>query len=433
MEEKELAPHIDDIEQALEGELDRDDIEDELDVYLNRYGVGLKSAKSSIVKKYGGTTDSMDVSTEKKIENIQGDEQGLSLKGRIVYIDDKEIEQEGEKKEIKYGILGDDTGTIPFTLWEQTYRDLDKGDAVGLENVYATLYDGDPQINIGSKSDMKTLDEEDIPEFDQGSSECKIEGLEEDMNYVGLTGKIVDIERKMVQTDDGDKELFSGVIADETGRCQFSAWNDYGLDEEDIIEVNGAYVTTWRGIPQVNMSGNASVEILEGSDLEGITDEDSLTIEEVERRGGAIDASVEGVIVDIKDNSGLVFRCPECGRVIQKDNCRVHGQVEGNEDLRIKAVLDDETGTLTLIANRELTEDLLGYDLEKALEIAKDEMTKDAIRDDLIDVLLAKHVKAKGNVTSDEYGLMQVATDLSFLEKDIDKEAKSLLEEEVEG
>jgi replication factor A1 len=53
--------------------------------------------------------------------------------------------------------------------------------------------------------------------------------------------------------------------------------------------------------------------------------------------------TMEGALVDIKDGSGLIKRCPDedCTRVIRNGRCSEHGDVSGEFDLRIKGVLDD--------------------------------------------------------------------------------------------
>ncbi len=434
MQEKEkLAPHVDDINRALNGKLSEEQIEEELRTYTERYGVPLGSAKRSIVKKYEGDPQELYVSTEKAIEDIEGDEQGLNLKCRIVSINEKEIEVDDEPKQIWYGILGDDTGTIPFTLWEEPSLELEKGDTVKIENAYANTWNDKPQINIGSKASLKEIDSEEVPEFDREAQKLELKDLRENMRNLDITARVTSIERKLVNgQDDKEKELYSGIIADETGKAQFSAWHDFGISEDDVIRVKGGYVRSWRGIPQFSFDDSAEVEFLDGDELpltEDLEDVSVYTISDLAKRGGAVDAIVDAVMIDIKSGSGLIFRCPECRRVIQKGACRVHGKVDGEPDLRVKGILDDGTGALTVIMNRELTEEVLSYDLDKAMDTAKDAMNQEVIRDDVEEKLIAQPLKVKGNITSDDYGLMLVADDVEYKSIDVEKEAREMLDE----
>ncbi len=434
MQEKEkFAPHVEDINRALNGKLSEEQIEEELRTYTERYGVPLGSAKRSIVKKYEGNPQDLYTNTEKSIEDIIGDEQGLDLKCRIVSINEKEIEVDDKPKQIWYGILGDDTGTIPFTLWEEPSIELNKGDTVKVENAYANTWNEKPQINIGSRASIKEIDSDEVPDFESEAQKLDLKDIRENMRNLDITARITSIEKKIVNgRDDEEKELFSGIIADETGKAQFSAWHDFDLSEDDVVRIKGGYVGSWRGIPQYSFDENAEVEFLDDDELSPSEELDDLsvyTISDLAKRGGAIDAVIDAVMIDIKSGSGLIFRCPECGRVIQKGACRVHGKVEGEPDLRVKGILDDGTGALTVIVNRELTEDILDYDMEKAMETAKDAMNQEIIKDDLEEKLIAQPLRVKGNITSDDYGLMLIANDFEYKSIDVEEEARKMLDE----
>ncbi len=431
-EDEELAPHIEDINRALNEKLSEEQIEEELRTYTDRYGVPLGSAKRSIVKKYEGDPQELYVSSEKKIDDIEGEEQGLDLKCRVVSIDDKEIEVDDQPKQIWYGILGDDTGTIPYTLWEAKPVEIEKGDTIKLENAYVNMWNEKPQVNIGSKTSVKKIESDEVPQFDRQPQTVDLQDIREGMQNLEVTARVMSIEEKTVNTDEGEKTLFSGVMADETGKAQFSAWHDFDIEEDDVINVMGGYVRTWRGIPQYSFDDGASVKFLDDSDLpeaDELEETSVYTVSDLAKRGGAVDAVVEAVMIDIKSGSGLIFRCPECNRVVQKGACRVHGKVDGKADLRVKGILDDGTGALTVIINRDLTEDILGYDIDKAMDIAKDEMNQEVIRDEVEEKLIAQPLKVRGNVTSDEYGLMLVADDVDHKSIDVEQEAREMLDE----
>ncbi|MEF8873079.1 MAG: hypothetical protein V5A88_00230 [Candidatus Thermoplasmatota archaeon] len=434
MQEKEkFAPHIEDINRALNGKLSEDQIEEELRTYTERYGVPLGSAKRSIVKKYEGDPQELYVSTEKAIEDIEGNEQGLNLKCRIVSINEKEIEVDEEPKQIWYGILGDETGTIPFTLWEEPSIELDKGDTIKIENGYANTWNEKPQVNIGSKASIKEIESEEVPDFDREPQKLDLKDIRENMRNLDVTARVTSIEKKIVNgQDDEEKELYSGIIADESGKAQFSAWHDFGIEQDDVIRVKGGYVRSWRGIPQYSFDDSAEVEFLDDDELPPSEELDEIsvyTISDLAKRGGAVDAIVDAVMIDIKSGSGLIFRCPECRRVIQKGACRVHGKVDGEPDLRVKGILDDGTGALTVVINKELTEEVLGYDLEEAMDAAKDAMNQEVIRDEVEEKLIAQPLRVKGNITSDDYGLMLIADEVDYKSIDVEEEARKMLDE----
>lgn len=432
MNEKELAPHITDIDRALKGKVSSEEIEEELRKFSDEYRISLGDAKRAVVKKFGGDPSELYLNPEKKINEIRGDERNLDLKARIVTIQDKEIELEGKPKTIFYGIFGDDTGTVPFTIWDSKSIDLEKGDTVHVKKAYANTWNDQPQVNIGTMAGIGIVDDDEVPAFERDPQLCGIKDIRTGMRNLIVIGRIMTIEKRVVNTDNGEKDIFSGVLADESGKIQFTSWHDFGLESGQPIKITGGYVREWRGIPQLNFDDTADLEFLDDEDVPSVdklSDSSTITISQLARRGGAVDAIVDAVVIDIKTGSGLIFRCPECNRVVQKGACRIHGKVEGEADLRVKGILDDGTGALTIIMNCDLTEDILGYGIDKAKELARDRMDQDVIKDELEELMIAQPVRVRGNVTSDEYGLMLVATDIDFKKIDVEEEARRLLDE----
>ncbi|MFO1533648.1 MAG: chemotaxis protein CheB, partial [Thermoplasmatota archaeon] len=75
----------------------------------------------------------------------------------------------------------------------------------------------------------------------------------------------------------------------------------------------------------------------------------------------------------------------------------------------MSGVLDDGTGTIGLVAGRELTEKLLGKDLERCKKEAQDAFRPDLIRDQLRERLTSRVFSVRGNALSDEYGMTFIA------------------------
>src|SRR5207244_13202739 len=169
----------------------------------------------------------------------------------------------------------------------------------------------------------------------------------------------------VISTANCQKTLVEGEIADATGRVTFSAWEPNALPKEfkadAVVKIRNAYVRSFRGVPQLNFGNNSQVEILPATaapDRQALALPKPFDLAELEAAGGATGALIEGVVLEIKKGSGLIFRCAQegCNRVLQKMECRLHGKQKGVPDLRIKAVLDDGHGAATFFANREATE-----------------------------------------------------------------------------
>ena len=434
-----MAPHVHDITRALGDKVSEQEIERELSSYLNVYRVSLDTAKRSIVKKHGGNPATLAVGVSKTLRELVPGEQSVNLLVRIVSVNEKDVTVEGETKRILYGILSDPTTTIPFTAWEPLPMTLAKGDVVRVQNAYSKEYRGQVQVNFGFRTVVAKEAADALPEYKPGTgapyvgrpTPVRVVDLREGASNVQVSARILSVERREVEVDGTPKAVFSGVLADETGKTQFSAWKDFGLADGEVIRIDGAYVKSWRGIPQISFDERATITRLKPDllpPLDVLSASPRMWIEDLAERGGAADVTVRGILIDLREGSGLVYRCPECRRVLRKGACRLHGEVKGEPDLRVKAVLDDGSGALTAVFDRELTEALLDKTLDACIEAARDAMSTDVVRDELADVLVAQPIEVRGDVTSDDYGLMMIVASAKMLKVDVQTEAREMLE-----
>src|SRR3990170_1725081 len=417
----EMGPHVRDISRALGGKVAEDEIERELGNYLNVYRVSLDTAKRSIVKKHGGNPADLSLGLTKTVRDLTPGENSVNVLARIVSVNGKEIETEAGSKPIVYGFLGDPTGTVPYTAWNPEGLSLSKGDVVRIQNAYTKEYKGRVEVHFGSREVVKKEAPHLLPAVEAA-------------RFLVPAG-VLSVETRQVQVNGDARTVYSGVLADESGKVQFSAWKDFSLAAGDVLRIEGGYVKSWRGIPQLSFDERSALAKLAADALPAagaLAASPRMWIEDLAERGGAVDATVRGILIDIKDGSGLVYRCPECRRVLRKNVCRIHGEVQGTPDLRVKAVVDDGSGAITAVLGKELTELLLEKTVEECIAHAKEAMDQEVVRDELADLLIAQPVEVRGNVTSDDYGLMMIVDTARVLKVDVQEEARAMLEE-LEG
>ncbi len=416
--------HVEDIYRVLDGKVDRETIARELRNWITNFKVPMAEAKRSIVSKLGGDPSKL-MGNEKKVADLTSNDARVDIRLKVITINSKEYELEGVKRKMYYGIVGDETGTIPFTAWRLDVE-LRKGDCIEVKNAYTREWQGKVQIVFGNNTRISLLPPNSV-EVKSTIRPAKIVELHPRMGFVEIKGKILEASPKEVMVDGVPRMVYEGIIGDDTGEIPFSAW-DVEVHRGDVLKISGAYVRTFRGMPQLVFDPRAVVEKME-EDME--VKEIPVTLESLEGRGG-FNVLVEGVIIDVKRGSGLIYRCPECGRVLTSTMCPEHGRVTPKPDLRIKAVLDDGTGGMVCIFNREQTEELLGMDINKALKIVQENLGNPAvIREMIEEKLIAIPMRLRGNVISKEkYGLTMLVRDFEFLDiEDIAKKAELMLEE----
>jgi replication factor A1 len=208
-----------------------------------------------------------------------------------------------------------------------------------------------------------------------------------------------------------------------------SAWSDFGLHVGEAVRIAGGYVRGFRGRPQLVLDERSTVVRVEGSDL---PDPASLlaapprSIAEVEEEGGGEAIAVEGVVVGLLPPSGLVFRCPTCQRSVHSGICRVHGQVNGQADLRARIVLDDGTGALTVNANRADTERLWGVTLEEAEARLRQQPDPSLLEEQMLETLLGRRLRVRGVGTNDDFGVTITPESIERVDIDLDATAEEL-------
>jgi replication factor A1 len=441
MNKEEIAPHVKEIARVLEGKVKEQEIEKDLDNYLNVYRMSLEASKRHIVRKYGGDPNTLTKGEKKVLSQLGLSEQSVDLLVRVMSSNTREVMVGGTPKTIQSGILADEAGsTVKFTVWDLSKADLKAGENYLIRYAYTKEWNGQPEVHLGNRVvvEQRPQDEVVVPDtvsvpLTSGSYSApmvaKVAELKENMNNITMTGRILSLKPKEVETPSGKKTMFTGLIADETGKVEFTAWHDFGLKDGEVITISNAYVKGWKGIPRLSFGekGQVTRPKIKFPAAAELSQAVRKTIDELERTGGAADVIVSGTIVDIKKGTGLIFRCPECNRVVQKGVCQVHGKVTQVPDLRIKVVVDDGFAALTAVMKKDVTERLTGVTLKQALDEARETMDPEAVGHRFEDVLLAKLIELRGNVISDEYGLSINVNEAKLIVPDVRTEAETLL------
>ncbi len=426
MDKKMIAPHIDELNMALD-DVSREKICIELERLLE-YRVPLKEAKKTLINKYSS-------SGYIKVKDLSAGLNGIEIKGRIIDIDKKSVSVQGENKNIFSGTFGDGTGICSFTCWDDL--SLKPGDAINIKNAYTRLWNNRPELYFGKRAKITFLKDAEIPNTDK-IAHTNFKKLEEIVPADVLVSSVVIIEemyhRELIIKDQ-ELVVIEGVIADETAKLPFTSWIDLGtLDIGDYMSIKGASVKMFRGLPSININERTTVESIENKECIPFTMESvkkagsPVSIEKVLEKDGIFDVTVKGNIISVRSGSGIIERCPVCNRVTQKSLCRSHGEVECLMDMRIKAILDDGTGAVHLMLNRELSEAIYGKSMHDAEKIAKESISNNVVFDDMRKKLTGKYLAARGNSSRNEFGVSVVARSVWIPEDDILENIDRLLD-----
>ena len=401
--------------------VDKEEVKEDLENLVS-YSVPMDEAKQSLRRKYGDGSDGgggAEPST-KSIADISTADSNVSVTAVVLTCGQRSIRYQGEDQVIFEGELADETGKLSYTAWEDV--GLEAGQTLRLSNAGVREWEGEPELNIGGSTTVSLVDDTLDVAYEVGGDET-LAALEPGDRGVNVEVTVLEREEKTIDGRDGETEILSGVLADETARLPFTDWEPRPeLTEGASVRIEDVFIREFRGVPSVNVSEFSEVTPLD-RDVEPQETAPRLAIGEAVDSGGLFDVELVGNAIALRDGSGLIERCPECGRVIQNGQCRSHGDVDGQDDLRTKIILDDGTGTVTAVLDEALTEQVYGGDIEDAKEHAREEMDKEVVADAIRDRVVGREFTVRGSLSVDEYGAnLEVA---SFAESDDDPAARA--------
>lgn len=158
-----------------ESELEEDGVREKVDEKMEEFsGLVSEEGAAHLVAKEHGVQISETANEDLKIDNIVPDMRKVNFKARVVNISSLntfERDDDEEDGRVQNLLLGDDTGTIQMTLWDEQTEIADKiseGDAIEISGAYTIEDDdGNAEIRLGDNAQVAMADEDEVPEVDE--------------------------------------------------------------------------------------------------------------------------------------------------------------------------------------------------------------------------------------------------------------------------
>ncbi|WP_248896248.1 Single-stranded DNA binding protein [Haloplanus halobius] len=393
-----LDDHAEDLASDLG--VDKAEVKEDLESLLE-YSVPVEEAKQSIRRKHGGDDGSSATPTAKSIADVSTDDGSVTVTVRVLTKGTRSIRYQGEDRVIREGEIADESGRLAYTAWEAF--DAEPGDTVTIGNANVREWEGSPELNLGANTTIAVASDPVETPHEVGGDRDLID-LEPGDRGRNVEVTVLEIETRTIDGRDGETEILSGVVADESARLPITDWDPHDeLAEGASLRLEDVYVREYRGVPQVNVTAFSTIKRLD-REIEPPASAPRMAVGEAVATGGLFDIELTGNVIEVRDGSGLIERCPDCGRVVQNGQCRAHGDVDGEDDLRVKAILDDGTGTVTVVLDSERTAEVYGGDIEDAKEAARDAMDREVVADAIRDRIVGREYRVRGSLSVDEYG-----------------------------
>ncbi|HDJ51345.1 MAG TPA: hypothetical protein ENF25_04015 [Thermoprotei archaeon] len=347
--------------------------------------------KRKLLQKFG--LQAIRETQKKKISDIIDGDRKLEVVGKILGVN----EVITDRGKFYAGVIADDTGSIPFRAYLERFP-YNAEDNVRIINAYAKAGPLGVILYITQNTIIEKYDKE-VHVVEAGKK--TIRELEDGMFGVELEALVLKVSKREKDIEKGP--VLRGILCDGTGKIAFSSWSDFDISEGDIIKIVGARVRSYRGIPTLVLDPHTVIEKLDKE----ITCPRAETLYDIVSRGGGLDVNVQGLIVDVKQGSGIVKRCEVCGRILREGGmCPEHGRVKGTYDLRARVVIDDGTGALLAIIRKEPLEEFLGETLDDLLAKARTDIEFGNGYNYLKEKLLGMYVIVRGDIVPGKTGLV---------------------------
>jgi ssDNA-binding replication factor A large subunit len=327
--------------------------------------------------------------------------------------------------DIVRGRIADDTGAIGFLSWESFDHEI--GTLLKFENAQVKVFRDTPEINIGTSTRIEVFHDSNFASADDlvARSVSKIEDLRDGSRDVEIIVEVQKMIRRDFKGKDGeDKSVWSGDIADPTGKCRCSIWSEPPFDFEAtpvVVRLRGVRVRAWQGIPDITIDDVSQIEILAaapwGDDVDLTNNVVDVPLTDLATGASRVGISTTGHVISIREDSGIISRCTECRRVLRDGECATHGKQDGNSDVRIRMVLDDGNSTISLIINKDASESLINMNQEAITSHINENGTM-AFVQELREMLLGRQLKASGRTIVDEQGAMLLSDAVELVDVD---------------
>lgn len=291
-----------------------------------------------------------------KIKDIKDGMGDLNLTGKVLEISEIRTFQRKDGNSGKVGnlLLGDDTGTIRVTLWDdktEFLNDVEYGDAVELVNAYAreNAFTQKVELQVGNRSIIKKSEKK--VEYEEEFT--PIEDIRADMNNINISGRILDIgEIRTFEKKDGSTGRVGNLLlGDSTGKIRLTLWDEKTsfldeIDFDETIEVLHAYSRENAFTQQVelNLGGRGIIQKSE---------------KEIEYREKFTD------IADVVPGESYSVQ----GKVSEIGELREFEREDGTENVVSNLQLKDETGSIRLTLWGEQAYVIEDLDIDSEIQI----------------------------------------------------------------
>ena len=353
------------------------------------------------------TSEPVDLATAATMEGP------VSLVARVIASrPDQIVKRDGSGTiEVVRGRLADNSGQMSFLCWGEFNHEV--GSLLRFEGANIRRFRDTPEINFSDRTKIEVFRDASFPDMDALSSQTQtsIGDIRDGMRGVDITVQIESIETRTFVREGEERSLTSVRVLDPSGRCKMTIWSPIELEPGQVVSVQEARIRAFQGTPDITVDDAAQVTILDESPWEKIDPEShvvGISLGELRSSGSRDGIQTEGEVLVVRDDCGIVLRCPECRRVLRDGVCVEHNRVDGVEDLRLRFVIDDGLATANVVVGRAASEKFLEAEMSSIQSRVNEEGPSGFVKE-LQSRLFGLRLSINGRAIVDDRGTMLMA------------------------
>ncbi len=355
-----------------------------------------------------------------KVEQLSEQTKDEMIVVKILSLTERETKNERGEGVFYFGLMGDDTGTMPYTAWTMPAT-IRSGDVVELRNFNVKKYNDSLRVYIDSKTDV-ILRPDDKLEVKRVYREYKIKDLSMKDQYVTVTGKVRDVLEKTFEKDGAKRDLTHCTLEDETGSIRLSLFDR--KIKEGTFRIEGARLSEYRGHNRLSAGERANIT---SAKVEIPSDYRIYNIFELSSPVDSI--SITGLVVHVGEKGGLMHRCNECRKTIEDIRCPEHPDAGYMLDLFSYFTIEDGTGDLQCTAGKPALADLLGIK-DEDLDPSTSKLSKSDVNSRLMEKLVNSPMIMTGDFVNGSNGQTFRVRKIERMDADMIKKVDLRFQEE---
>ena len=357
----------------------------------------------------------------KKIGEITDEVQDIEMTVKILSLSQKERNSDKGNSVYHYGLLGDETGVLPFTAWNISSIVKEK-DVVNIKHAYTKKYNDKIRIYFDDKTEFTLMPGVEM-EVKRTYNYEKIRNLGTGSKFVALEGILSEEKEREFETNGEKRKVYSYVMEDDTGSIRLSSFGRK-LPMGHGIRLEGVKIEEFNGRINASVGEKAEVQEIELQIEKGPK---FTYISEIENPIGGL--YISGFPISIGEKSGLIKRCKECKKKIDDERCETHPDAGFYFDIFAYFNIDDGTGYISVTSGMEALKDICGIKSDELSNEKRPPLRKE-IYERIEHSLMGKALKVQGSLSKNTMGMSLRASLISSIGPEDNKELKKIMESE---